>query len=70
MPYCERRERMNDPDQASSQCRSVHVLELHAVGIGEEHGVVTLAIRIVGRRVEDRDAERLERAVEAVDGVP
>src|SRR5262245_19523599 len=48
--------------------RREHPLELEAVGVGEEDGAVAgRVLRIVGRRVEDRDAERDELRVHRVD---
>ena len=48
----------------------VDVLELHAVRIREEDRVVSLAVRIVGGRVEDRHAERHQLGMQRIDGGP
>ena len=46
----------------------MHELELPLIGIGEEHGVVAVAIlRIVGRRIEDGGADRDEQLVQSID---
>src|SRR5262245_6680047 len=55
---------------ALARRRSVNALQFQTIGVGEKHGIVTLAVvvlRVIGRRIQDRGPDRTHDFIHAVD---